>query len=59
MKPVFECKKDKKGEWRFKLIAVNGKVICVSEGYKTRVGCYLGIRSVKKNSQNAQTKWIK
>jgi len=32
--------KDKKNEWRFKLIAKNGKVIAVSsEGYKAKRAC--------------------
>jgi len=46
----FEIFKDKKGEFRFRLIAANGQVIATSQGYKTRASCMKGIDSVKKNA---------
>lgn len=54
MAAKFEIFKDKKGEFRFKLIATNGNVIAVSEGYKTRTGCKNGIASVRRNAPSAK-----
>lgn len=48
----FEVFNDKKGEFRFRLVAENGKIIIASEGYKTKAACLNGIESVKKNSQD-------
>jgi uncharacterized protein YegP (UPF0339 family) len=48
----FEIYKDKKGEFRFRLIASNGQVIATSQGYKTKEACKNGINSVKKNAPN-------
>ena len=45
-KPKFVIFKDKAGEWRFNLKAKNGKIIAVSEGYKTKRGAYTGVKSV-------------
>ena len=45
----FKISKDKKGEYRWKLLAANGRVIAVSEGYVTKRNCVDGIRSVKHN----------
>jgi len=54
MKPQFKIKRSKKnGQFYFALKAKNGKVICQSEGYKTRAGCVKGIDSVKKNAGEA------
>lgn len=39
--------KDKKKEWRWKLLAKNGKSIAVSgEGYKRRASAYVAIHKV-------------
>lgn len=51
--PKFEVYKDKKGEFRFRLNAVNGKTICVSEGYTSKDGCMKGIKSVVSNAPKA------
>jgi len=48
----FEVYNDKKGEFRFRLKADNGKNIIASEGYKTKAACLNGIESVRKNSQD-------
>lgn len=50
----FELWKDKKGEWRWNLIARNGQVIAVSEGYTTKAGAKGGIRSVRLNAPLAR-----
>ena len=51
--PKFEVYKDKKGEFRFRLKAVNGKIICASEGYTSKDGCLKGIKSVCTNAPKA------
>ena len=51
--PKFEVYTDNAGEFRFRLKAVNGQVIAVSEGYKAMKNCLNGIDSVKKNAQDA------
>ena len=52
--PKFEVYTDKAGEYRFRLKARNGEVIAVSEGYKSKDGCFNGIESVKKNAPDAE-----
>ena len=52
--PKFEIYADKAGEFRFRLKAVNGQVIAVSEGYKAMASCVNGIESVKKNAPDAE-----
>ena len=49
----FEISKDKSGEFRFKLVAVNGETIAVSEGYTNKDGAIGGIDSVKLNAAAA------
>lgn len=44
--PKIEFFKDKKGEWRFNFKAGNGKIVAVSEGYKTKQGAINGARAV-------------
>ena len=45
----FKIFEDKRGEWRFNLIADNGKVIATSEGYKLKTGAEKGTDSVIRN----------
>ncbi len=52
--PVFEWCKDKAGKYRFRLKAVNGEIIAVSEGYNSKEDCAGGIESVKKNAAIAK-----
>lgn len=52
--PKFELYQDRAGEFRFRLRSRNGKVIAVSEGYRSRSACVNGIESVRKNADNAQ-----
>jgi len=49
----FEINKDVAGEFRFKLVAVNGETIAVSEGYTTKDNALNGIESVKHNAADA------
>jgi uncharacterized protein YegP (UPF0339 family) len=49
----FEINKDVAGEFRFKLVAVNGETIAVSEGYTNKDGAMNGIESVKNNAAEA------
>ena len=44
----FNLFKDKKGEWRFNILASNFKVIAVSEGYDSRRNAIGGIKSLHK-----------
>ena len=48
--PRFEIFKDKKGEWRFRLIAKNSQVIAQSEGYKKKGSARAAILAVRKNA---------
>ncbi|NUR84873.1 MAG: YegP family protein [Nonomuraea sp.] len=49
----FVISKDKRGEFRFKLLAANGQTIAVSEGYSTKAACVNGVESVRKNAGDA------
>jgi uncharacterized protein YegP (UPF0339 family)/sporulation protein YlmC with PRC-barrel domain len=51
----FEVFRDNSGEFRFRLIAANGQIISVSEGYKTKASAFEGIRSVVANAATAAT----
>lgn len=45
--PRFEVFRDKKGHSRYRLLARNGKIIAVSEGYMTAYGCDRAIEGVR------------
>lgn len=47
--PKFEIYLDKKGKYRFRLKARNGKPIAASEGYTSKSGCKNGIDSIRRN----------
>ncbi|MFC1866203.1 DUF1508 domain-containing protein [Chloroflexota bacterium] len=49
----FEINKDKAGEFRFNLVALNGEIIAVSEGYTNKDGVLNGIDSVRRNAPEA------
>ena len=54
MAAKFELYKDKKGEFRWRLIASNGQMIANSgEGYTSKDSAKNGIESVKKNAPGA------
>lgn len=46
--------KGKKKEWRWNLVARNGQVIAVSEGYSSKAAAKNGIRSVRLNAPLAR-----
>jgi uncharacterized protein YegP (UPF0339 family) len=50
----FEIYKDKRGEFRWRLLADNNQVIATGEGYSSKDGCKNGIESVKKNAPEAE-----
>ena len=50
----FEVYKDKKGEYRFKFRAPNGRNVFSGEGYKQRQSVIKTIESIKKNVQTAE-----
>lgn len=50
----FEIYKDSAGKFRFRLRAVNGEIIAVSEAYKSKSACKSGIESVKENAPKAK-----
>jgi len=52
--PRFEVFRDARGEYRFRLVAPNGEIIAVSEGYVSKDGCLNGIASVKENAPKAE-----
>lgn len=52
--PKFELYTDKRGHYRFRLRAANGKIIAASEGYTTKAGCLAGIESVRINASVAE-----
>lgn len=52
--PKFEIYLDKKGEFRFRLKAVNGEVIATSEGYTAKSSCKNGVDSVRKNAPDSE-----
>ena len=45
--PKFEVFQDKKGRFRFRLLARNGKIIAISEAHMTAYGCHRAIESVR------------
>jgi hypothetical protein len=54
MAAKFELYEDKKGEFRWRLVASNGQAIASSgEGYTTKENAKAGIESVKKNAPAA------
>lgn len=52
----FEIYKDKKGQFRWRLLANNNQVIASGEGYTTKAACKNGIESVRKNAPKAEIK---
>jgi len=50
----FVISKRKNGEYQFNLLAGNGQVILVSEGYASKPSCKNGVKSVIKNAADAK-----
>ena len=56
---TFEVYKDKGGEFRWRLRAVNKQVIATSgQGYKEKRDCLNGIESVRKNAADAKVEEV-
>jgi uncharacterized protein YegP (UPF0339 family) len=53
MAAKFEVFKGESGDFRFRLKAANGKVVCQGQGYKSKDACLKGIESIKKNAKGA------
>ena len=53
MPAKFEVYKDKKGEFRFRLLATNGQTIATGESYPAKTGVMKGIKSIQKNAPEA------
>ncbi len=52
--PTFEVYEDSAGEWRWRLVAVNGNIIADSgEGYTSKQGATRGIESVRRTAPEA------
>ena len=45
--PKFEIFQDKKGHFRFRLLARNGKIIAISEAHMTAYGCNRAIETIR------------
>ena len=41
---------DNKKKFRFRLLASNGEIIAVGEGYESKASCLKGIKSIQKNA---------
>ena len=55
----FEVYLDKKGEWRWRLVAPNNRIIANSgEGYKWKVDCLDAIKLIKKHARCAEIKEV-
>ena len=52
--PRMEVYQDKRGAFRFRLRARNGKIIAVSEGYASKSTCLAGLESVIANAISAE-----
>ncbi len=50
----FEIFKDKKDEFRFRMVAPNGQIIANSEGYTRKENCLDTIESIRRNAADAE-----
>lgn len=49
--PKFQLYQDKRGLYRFRLKAKNGRIIAVSQAYRSKAACLEGIESVRTNAK--------
>lgn len=57
--PAFEVFIDEAGEWRWRLVAANGRIIADSgEGYQSKQGVERGIQSVKTTAPDAAIEFL-
>lgn len=52
-KGKFNVSQDRRGEYRFNLVAANNEIIARSEGYTAKSSCMNGVESVKRSAVNA------
>ena len=45
--PIFEIYQGAHGKFKFRLRAINNKIVAIGEGYKTKSGCISGINVIK------------
>ena len=50
----FEIFKDKKDEFRFRMVAPNGQIIATSEGYTRKESCLDTIGSIQRNAADTE-----
>lgn len=50
---AFEIYQDKKGGFRFRLLAANKEIIGQGQAYTSKSGCQKGIESVRKNAADS------
>lgn len=56
---TFEVFKDKKKEWRFRLVAPNGEIIAQGEGYKNKKDCLSTVESIQENARHTTIEEVK
>jgi len=54
MATKFVVYQDRAQQFRFRLLATNGEIIAVGEGYGSKAACLKGIKSIQKNAPIAQ-----
>ena len=47
--PKFQLYQDKRGQFRFRLKARNGRIIATSQAYRSKETCLEGIKSIRNN----------
>jgi uncharacterized protein YegP (UPF0339 family) len=52
LQAIYQVYKDVAGKFRFRLRALNNKIVAVSEAYESKAGCTNGVRSVQRNCQS-------
>lgn len=58
-KSHIEVYKDKKHEWRWRLVASNGrKLSCSGEGFKTKATCYRNLHLVARGHATAKVREV-
>ncbi|MFC3957488.1 HVO_2922 family protein [Halovivax cerinus] len=56
---TFEVFRDRADEWRWRLVARNGRIIADSgEGYTSKQGAERGIESVKRSAADATVEYL-
>ncbi len=53
--PKFQLYRDKRGSYRFRLKARNGRIIAVSQAYRSKAACLEGIESVRIHAIREET----